>query len=299
MRRIVVSSVAALCLFATLSTGVHGQAVLIDEPFDTFPSGWNHFHGSASASGGMLRLSFGCVALPGTYTRQHGLRIEADVRVHWQFAGDFNFLAFHDMPSSCHSNPNGYGFGYYPIGSDNPEHIIGVAINGNGSNAFALTTLTAGQWHHVAAEILPDGDLALYTDGVERLRRNENTHASGLLTLRSWGDVDIDNVRVTQLCQYGPAAPIVVARDNGKPAVQRFSWDSCGGAGTLVIDSSGVAAADVYLNGAPVASESDFNATVRQLVVAVDLLPGENELEVEVRGKPGQSLTFTLQAGSN
>ena len=299
MRTKGVSVALGLWLCLALSSEARSQVVLIEEPFDTFPSGWNHFHGSATVGGGMLSLSFGCVALPSTYSREHGIRIEADVRVHWQFAGDFNFLAFHDMPSTCHSNPNGYGFGFYPIGSDNPEHIIGVAVNGDGSNAFAPTTLTAGQWHHVMAEILPDGDLVLYTDGIERLRRNDNSHTSGVLTLRTWGDVDIDNVRLTQLCQYGPADPVVVERQAGKPMVQQVSWHSCGGPGTLTIDSTGVASALVYLNGAPVTVESDFNATVRQLVVPVELLPGENELDVAVRGKPGETLTLTLEAGAN
>ena len=90
---------------------------------------------------------------------------------------------------------------------------------------------------------------------------------------------------------FGPARYV---RDKGKPGpvTQTFSILDPNTTYTLQIDSTGVSSAVIRLNGAYVFRESNFKHRVR-LTKAVTLV-ARNELSVELRGKPGGSLTLQI-----
>ncbi|PYS04484.1 MAG: hypothetical protein DMG16_02540 [Acidobacteria bacterium] len=90
---------------------------------------------------------------------------------------------------------------------------------------------------------------------------------------------------------FGPARYV---RDKGKPdpVTQTFSILDPNTTYTLQIDSTGVSSAVIRLNGAYVFRESNFKKRVR-LTKAVTLV-ARNELSVELRGKPGGSLTLQI-----
>ena len=62
---------------------------------------------------------------------------------------------------------------------------------------------------------------------------------------------------------------------------------------TMRIESTGVSSAIVTLNGVDVFSPNDFNANVHLLTKPVTLL-ANNQLTVELRGSPGESLTLRI-----
>jgi hypothetical protein len=62
---------------------------------------------------------------------------------------------------------------------------------------------------------------------------------------------------------------------------------------TMRIDSAGVSSAIVTLNGVNIFKESDFNQTVTVLTRTITPL-ATNKLTVELRGKPGESLTLRV-----
>lgn len=87
-------------------------------------------------------------------------------------------------------------------------------------------------------------------------------------------------------CSFGPDAPFVVTRTTAKPTWQELTWESCGGPGTLVIANDKTASALVTLNG----QELDFGGSL----IPVALLEGTNTLRVQMRSRPGATLTFTF-----
>src|SRR2546426_7423769 len=89
--------------------------------------------------------------------------------------------------------------------------------------------------------------------------------------------------------------PVQYVRDNGKPdAVNRtFAILDPTTTYTLRIDSNKVSSALVTLNGVTIFKESDFNANVSLLTKPVTLR-ATNQLTVELRGKPGESLTLQI-----
>jgi len=96
---------------------------------------------------------------------------------------------------------------------------------------------------------------------------------------------------------FGPQQYV---RSNGAPAADTRTFTVLDPTTTFTmrIDSSGVSSAIVSLNGAVIFKESDFNATVKLLTKTVTLLPA-NQLSVELRGKPGESLTIQINGVDN
>jgi len=293
---------AAVVIAALFCTGVSAQTVLVQETFDNgLPAGWTQFTGSSSVQGGTLALSYGCLVLPEEFHRSAGLKLDADVDITWGYAGDFNFFVFFDpfnpqAPHCYYPTGSGYNFAYYPVGSDNYQDTIGSFFPGGGTTlASAPTVMQANHWHHVTAELLPDGTLRESVDGNLRLQAVNQDHQDGPIVLRSWGTVYIDNLQITSLCTFGPAnGPFVLSRDRGKPVWDSRSWSSCGGSGVLQVSTDHVASAFVYLNGELILTPSDFNAHQSQVEVPVELVAGENDLEVQLRGAPGSEATFAF-----
>src|SRR6266581_7937913 len=89
--------------------------------------------------------------------------------------------------------------------------------------------------------------------------------------------------------------PVQYSRDTGKPTpvMKTFNVLDPSATFTVRIDSAGVSSAIVTLNGVDVFKESDFNQTVKVLTKAVTLL-ATNQLTVELRGKPGETLTLQI-----
>jgi hypothetical protein len=294
-------AVAVAVVTLALSTPVTAaaQTVLLSENFDTgVPATWTQFTGSSTAQNGALALSFGCLVIPGDFDRSAGLRVDADVDITWRAAGDFNYFIFFDpfnppAPHCYYPTSNGYDFAVYPAGSDNTYDAIRSTVNGNGMNlATTPTALQANTWHHVTAELLPDGTLRQYLDGQLRLSAANDDLVRGPLVLRAWGTVLIDNLQVTSLCSLGPEdQPAVFTRRSGKPSWDEREWSSCGGPATASISSDHVASALVYLNGDLIAGPSDFSDQSKTIEVPVNLLKGDNSLDVELRGAPGGTLS--------
>ena len=89
-------------------------------------------------------------------------------------------------------------------------------------------------------------------------------------------------------CTFGPEnQPVVFIRGKGKPFMETITWDSCGGPGLLQISVNSVSSANIYLNGVKIASPGDFSKNVTQLEFEIELLEGDNTLQVRIEGKPG------------
>lgn len=182
---------------------------LLDESFNSLPLTWSLVSGAASANNGILTLTNGCLQLPGPiagqYSRANGLAIEARIRINWASAGDFNIWGLYDRTAGdCNNGPyNGYWAGWYPVGSDNPNDVLGVVTNGTGVMSpgwgYRATTMQPGQWYTVRQEITATGQLRLYVNGEQRVTYSDSSRQSGFLAIRAWGDVDIDELRVTTL----------------------------------------------------------------------------------------------------
>ena len=89
--------------------------------------------------------------------------------------------------------------------------------------------------------------------------------------------------------------PQTFVRSSGKPIpiTTNFTVLDPTTSFTLRIDNAGVSSAVVELNGVQVAGPSDFNTTVTLITKAVTLL-GNNQLSVELRGKPGESFSIQI-----
>jgi hypothetical protein len=97
-------------------------------------------------------------------------------------------------------------------------------------------------------------------------------------------------------CTYGPAdQPVSFTRKKGKPVLETLEWESCGGQGSLKITSKSVSSAYIYLNGVLVTGPDHFNRNVETLEFAVDLVEGNNILQVELRGKPGGNIRISFE----
>jgi Glucodextranase, domain B len=96
--------------------------------------------------------------------------------------------------------------------------------------------------------------------------------------------------RANTFVAFGPQQYV---RDNGAPSPRTTTFTVLDPTTTftLRVDSKGVSSAIITLNGAEIFRPSDFNANVHLLTKPVTLL-ATNQLTVELRGKPGESLTL-------
>jgi uncharacterized membrane protein len=102
----------------------------------------------------------------------------------------------------------------------------------------------------------------------------------------------------TPACEFGPQGQtLTFTRDSGKPVEQSVAWRSCGGPGTLVITTDHVASAWLSLNGVLLLTPDNFNSTVTPITLPINLLQGQNVLNLKLQGKPGSTLSLALSAG--
>ena len=100
-------------------------------------------------------------------------------------------------------------------------------------------------------------------------------------------------------CLYGPPGqPLAFTRGSGAPVKKTVEWESCDGPGTLTVYNGGlensiyelVSSSEIYLNGLLVVGPNNFNQKVETITVEIYLEPGNNFLDVELRGKPGDGI---------
>jgi hypothetical protein len=89
--------------------------------------------------------------------------------------------------------------------------------------------------------------------------------------------------------------PKTYTRDTGKPVAvtDTFSESILNTTFEIAVDNQGVPSAVITLNGQPVFVESDFNPQITHLTKTV-ILQSRNDLTVELRGKPGTSVTVQI-----
>ena len=252
-------------LTVTVAYAAGADTILLHENFSsgTQPADWRLFNGSASFSNGYMNLSYGCMILPGTYDRQDGLSVDADVNITWGGAGDYNLFAFYDPFQDnivhCVSAGvvHGYNFGVFPAGSDNPEDFLDSSINGTlVVRNTTPTTMPANQWFHVRAEIHRDGLIRILLNGHESMRMTNFDHSHGFLVMRSWGDVYVDNVVVAGLGEECVRPPDLTV----PPDVTMSTASNASSCGTVVPDSviGTASAVDSCINAAVTVSRSDL-----------------------------------------
>jgi hypothetical protein len=164
------------------------------------------------------------------------------------------------------------------------------------------------EWHHIDFlftasldgaydwELLVDGQSAVSGRSFEPILENESLGvmigAPGSFVPT---DVEYDNIRVVleEACLFGPEEqPLIFTREAGQPQVQSFTWESCGGPGILAVTTDRVASAFVSLNGVTILSPNQFNNNVTQITLPVELVQGNNVITVDLRGKPGSTLSL-------
>lgn len=97
------------------------------------------------------------------------------------------------------------------------------------------------------------------------------------------------------VCTWTPFGPSTYIRGTGAPVTvtSTFAILNPNSQYTLHIVSDGVASALIWVNGTQVVSPSDFNPNVTTLDRAVTLQPS-NQIAVQLRSKPGSSLTVSI-----
>jgi len=107
----------------------------------------------------------------------------------------------------------------------------------------------------------------------------------------------IDRIRMCSqigsipMCYYGPEdQPLLFTRKSGKPQSQEIQWTSCGGPGEIIISSDNISSAQIILNGEVIVYPNDFKNKVTSIILNTELFEGDNEMTVELRGKPGDQL---------
>lgn len=102
-------------------------------------------------------------------------------------------------------------------------------------------------------------------------------------------------VATAQASTFTVFGPKTYTRDTGKPVAvtDTFSQSILNTTFAISVDNHGVPSAVITLNGQPVFVESDFNPQVTHLTKTV-VLQARNDLTVELRGKPGSSVTVQI-----
>lgn len=198
-----------ILLLAVIASITTAQTMLWQDNFvgSTLDSRYVVTNGSASVSGGVVTLASACMQIP---NQQAGNRIfsrTGDLQLEFRFsiengaAGDMNTYSLFDSISQCHgSGPaNGYVSGTYPVGSDNSEDGLFVNSGSSGTRIARANTVVAANRTHIFRQVLfEDGIIEIYIDNQLRLRASNGSRNSGGLTIRSWGNVRISQLAVSQ-----------------------------------------------------------------------------------------------------
>jgi hypothetical protein len=183
-------------------------------------------------------------------------------------------------------------------GYSNPSHVYVMNVDGSGD--YRLTTTTGIR--DFLPVFSPDGSRVAFTTLVASSPGLSEVWVIGLDGTSLTKIVEGTAMHRTsgwvfmELCSFGPEEPLIFKRERGRPTREMRSWESCGGLGTLVISNAGVSAAWAFLNGDLILHPADLNQDVERIELAIELLEGENSLEVKLHGKPGGELAFEFFA---
>ena len=186
--------------------------ILYEEDFSegVFPDNLVHIGGPVSvapfgANNALLLGSGGCVELPWRFSRElQDLVFEADIIITWAGAGDFHVNTFYDALEAtnvdCRPLTDGYRSGVFPPVSDNPVDTLSRRLGGVWTPLDSQTgIITTNQQFHFEYLMKSDGSLQIRIDDHVALSAEDASHLNGPISLRGWGDVWIDNIRVTAL----------------------------------------------------------------------------------------------------
>jgi len=164
----------------------------------------------------------------------------------------------------------------------------------------AMRSCTERCWANTELETYSEGSIPPtiwdeVLNGTGEFRVEE--YRSWALPTSYYGVHSVDNWSITLVpdCIHGPAEPFTFVRGKGRPKLESATWSSCGGAGFLKVACDHISSAWVYLNGGLVLSPSDFNPRVEELSVPVELLQGDNTIEVQLAGQPGSNMTIDFE----
>ena len=206
--------VAFVCVMSL--TAVSGRTtVVLDEDFDigVMPPGFVVLRGIVTVDpwGEGYALHFGvwdqsCLGFPDEYPREGDLVIVLDGTIIWGPWGDLNLVYYDQMDTEwCDLLLNGYRADLYPIGSDNPDYRL-VHFEGEAGKPTLLDShpseITPGKPFHVEYQFLADGSIRVFVDYIQKLESVDSAFSSGFITLRSWDEIWVDNIRVC----VGPTA---------------------------------------------------------------------------------------------
>lgn len=219
---------------------------------------------------------------------------------------------------------------YYMIAYDPyyvPNTIMGASYQHAGWRTALRGDAELGVWTFVVFSISPvTGEERLYRDGQLADIKSRSiplrqcdlpvTIGADIITYQTANyfrflDGTIDDVRIydrvlseneiqmlylEEPCNYGPGnQPLTVTRLKGKPVYETFDWDSCGGPGTMIVETESVTSAHIYLNGSLLLEPADFKRKSTIMERSIQLHEGPNTLTIELCGKPGSQLKVSFQ----
>lgn len=119
---------------------------------------------------------------------------------------------------------------------------------------------------------------------------------------RALSELEILEVYNESPCSYGPHdQPLTFTRSNGKPSLDSREWDSCGGAGEMIVSINDISSGYIKLNDELIIDAGCFTNCFKHkmkcIIVNVALFEGRNLLEVDLRSKPGSSITIEFNQG--
>ncbi len=218
-----------------------------------------------------------------------------------------------------YSADTGPADGRWPIPSVyyySADGVIGIVSRnqvGDVESRLLSFPISLGSWHHSDFTFAPasDGayDFELRIDGASAVSGKSYEEllghdavgvllgavGSGYQTRVEYDNVHVEVVEEEPACVFGPTGqPVTFVRGFGRSVVETTTWESCGGAGAMVVAVEGISSAEVFLNGSRLLGQRDFNRNVAHIEVPVVLLEGQNRLDVEIRSRPGSRLAVTF-----
>lgn len=220
--------------------------------------------------------------------------------------------------------------GFIGLFMDN-SGAMSARIDAGGGDVTSNSLINDGEWHHVAftwenngmiEKIYIDGELnGMGSGGPTNINVNNNSSTVGSERITGFPPHDvaincfrgvIDEVKIynralteseiwdiynEQSCTYGPLdQPLTFTRSKGKPVPETVEWDSCGGIGTMEISVYNVSSARIKLNEqlvlGPDCFSNCFKQNINRIILNIELLEGNNVLEVELHGKPGSKINL-------
>lgn len=204
-----VASTAAAAEQITQTYDFSAASQIVD--WTTFPVGGN-WHSTPVVANGVLKLGpnlgldgNSVIQLPidPDIDRSAGpITITADVTI-FNSLSDFDIFALHsnsDTGLPWGLNDNGYNFHYRTWGSDDIASGVSIRAKTGGADSGSAIgspgAMNVGVSATIVAQINPDGTVVAKINGAGNQIVNAG-HVAGHITLRSWGQVWVDNLTIS------------------------------------------------------------------------------------------------------